>query len=218
MKTIGIMGGMGSYATLYTFKKILDACNYIDNESNYPHIIINNNPKLPSRVRAILYNEKKEELLEGLRNGISALSLCGAKRILIPCNTAHYFYNDIVPKNTNVLNMVRITKDVCTNKYNKIGVLASEGTIKAKIYGEDVIYPDESRWPFLRSIIEDVKRNKVSLNTYRRLTSEINEFKDVDCVILACTEFSVLSKNLNSYHLRYPICDALDEAIKVLIK
>ena len=35
-------------------------------EWDYPRVIIDNNPKLPSRVRAILYNEHKEVIINGM--------------------------------------------------------------------------------------------------------------------------------------------------------
>lgn len=213
--TIGILGGMGSYATLYCFKKILDKTKAA-NESDYPHIIIDNNPKLPSRVRAILYDEKKDELLRGLVKGIQNLSWHGADKILIPCNTAHYFYEDIchaLPE-LDILNMVQIAKDACKG-YKRIGVLASEGTIAAKIYGEDVIYPDESRWPVLRSIIEDVKRNEITNRTIDNLISEICRL-DSDCVILACTEFSVIKDLFATGMANKPVIDSLETAIRAL--
>ena len=62
MKTIGILGGMGSYATADFFKRLIDAFP-AEKEWDRPRILIDNNCVMPSRVRAILYNEKVDELI-----------------------------------------------------------------------------------------------------------------------------------------------------------
>ncbi len=47
-KTIGILGGMGPFATIDLFQKIVqNTPALIDQE--HLHIIINNNPKIPPR-------------------------------------------------------------------------------------------------------------------------------------------------------------------------
>ena len=61
--TIGILGGMGSYATVEIFRRMVEAFP-AEKEWDRPRILIDNNCIMPSRVRAILYNEKREELLE----------------------------------------------------------------------------------------------------------------------------------------------------------
>ena len=58
MNTIGILGGMGSYATVDLFRRLVDAFP-AEKEWDRPRIIIDNNCTMPSRVRAILYNEKR---------------------------------------------------------------------------------------------------------------------------------------------------------------
>ena len=61
--TIGILGGMGSYATLHFFSRILDAFP-AEKEWERPRVIIDNRCTMPSRVRAYLYGERKQELVD----------------------------------------------------------------------------------------------------------------------------------------------------------
>jgi len=90
--------------------------------------------------------------------------------------------------------------DECKKKnYQRIGVLASEGTIVTDTYGKyiehkgfKIAYPPETKFRYMRELIEDVKQNKISINTRTTLIDEINSFNDIDCVILGCTEFSVV--------------------------
>ena len=55
--TIGILGGMGPYATNFFFKRILDLTP-VKMDKDHFHTIIDNNVKIPSRTRAVKYNEQ----------------------------------------------------------------------------------------------------------------------------------------------------------------
>jgi aspartate racemase len=49
-KIIGILGGMGSYATLLYFNNVLLTWD-ANKDWDYTHLIIDNNTKIPSRTR-----------------------------------------------------------------------------------------------------------------------------------------------------------------------
>ena len=226
---IGILGGMGSYATVYAFRKILDKTD-AKKEWDYPRIIIDNNPKLPSRVRAILYNERRSELVEGMCHSIKNLLQYGVGVIFIPCNTAHYFFDDIEKElpSINIFNMITTVLEKCEErKYQHIGVLASEGTIISDTYGKyvknkclKILYPPQAKFGAIREIIEDVKQNRISGRTKTSLVNEINGFNNPDCVVLACTELSVVWDSLNERQKArcvYPVLDALDIGISQIV-
>ena len=228
-KIIGILGGMGSYATVHTFKKMLDKIG-AKKEQDYPRIIIDNNPKLPSRVRAILYNERQDELVKGMCDSIKRLLQYNVGMIFIPCNTAHYFFDDIQKElpSTAIFNMITAVAEKCKEKkYQKIGVLASEGTIISDVYGKytkdkglRMLYPPESKFEAIRDIMEDVKQNRISERTKTSLVNEFNGFSNPDCVVVACTEISVVWDLLNRKQKAscvYPVLDALDIGINKIV-
>lgn len=70
---IGVIGGMGSYATLDFFRRLLEAFP-AKKEWERPRIILDNYCTMPSRVRAILYGERKDELIADLSK--SAMNMC----------------------------------------------------------------------------------------------------------------------------------------------
>lgn len=76
--TIGILGGMGSYATVEIFRRMVEAFP-AEKEWDRPRILIDNNCIMPSRVRAILYNEKREELIQQMSDSINFLAGGGSK-------------------------------------------------------------------------------------------------------------------------------------------
>ena len=71
-ETIGIVGGMGSYATLDFFRRILDAFP-AEKEWDRPRIVIDNRCTMPSRVRAILYQEEKETIVKEMEDAVRGL-------------------------------------------------------------------------------------------------------------------------------------------------
>ena len=148
---IGILGGMGTQAGL-------DFCNKLailyrgKIDQDYPLFLLYNKSNIPGRPESIgihtrnlsnkiknFKNKKKYLLvLKSLINGCKVLKKSKCKFIVIPCNTAHYWYDDLKKKiKLPIINMpkevLNYTKKEC-KKNSIIGLLATEGTIKTGIY------------------------------------------------------------------------------------
>jgi aspartate racemase len=150
-KTIGILGGMGPEATGKLFQEIVSATPASKDQEHIP-IVVYNNPGIPDRTNAILYggeNPVPEIVKAGKR-----LEFSGADFIVIPCNTSHYFFNEIQEHlDIPVLNMIEETASFIKRNYPdsmKVGLLATTGTVKSGIYlnvlakkGIDVITPKD---------------------------------------------------------------------------
>ena len=93
--TIGILGGMGPYATNFFLKRILDLTP-VKLDKDHFHTIIDNNVKIPSRTRAVKYNEQSP--VNDMVNSINNLAKIGCDFVMLPCNSAHYFYNQVSEK------------------------------------------------------------------------------------------------------------------------
>ena len=155
---IGILGGMGTQAGL-DFCNKLAMLNRGKIDQEYPLFILYNKSNIPGRPESIgvqtrtfsalprssknitKYNKVLKSLLEGCRS----LEKSGCKFIVIPCNTAHYWYDDLKKKiNIPIINMPKEvflhTKKIC-KRNTKIGLLATEGTLKTKIY--EKLFKDE---------------------------------------------------------------------------
>lgn len=76
MNTIGVLGGMGSYATCDIFRRLLDAFP-AEKEWERPRILIDNNCTMPSRVRAILYGEHEGRLIQEMSESVESLVRTG---------------------------------------------------------------------------------------------------------------------------------------------
>ena len=161
---IGVVGGMGSYATLDFFRRILQTFP-AEKEWDRPRVIIDNFCTMPSRVRAVLYNERRDELVEDLYNSIRKMLEMGATRIILACNTSHIFLPQIlnlIPNAKNaVLNIIDLCgKEIQSKGIDSIDLIASEGTILSGIYNETfnrygihVNSPNEDQFSELRGFI-----------------------------------------------------------------
>ena len=148
---IGILGGIGTQAGL-DFCNKLAMLNRGKSDQEYPLFMLYNKSNIPGRPESIgvqtkslstiprsSKNTKKyNNVLKSLLDGCKSLEKSGCKFIVIPCNTAHYWYEDLKKKiKIPIINMPKEvfieTKKSC-KKNSKIGLLATEGTLKTEIY------------------------------------------------------------------------------------
>ncbi|RMF18851.1 MAG: aspartate/glutamate racemase family protein, partial [Candidatus Dadabacteria bacterium] len=111
---IAVLGGMGSYSTLHFFEELLRAFP-AEKEWQRPRIVIDNNCVLPSRVRAVLYDERRNELVSGMAASITWLMQVDPDCIAIPCNTAHLFLPEVAQQadTSRVVDMIDVTLEHC---------------------------------------------------------------------------------------------------------
>ena len=109
---IGILGGMGTQAGL-DFCNKLAMLNRGKSDQEYPLFMLYNKSNIPGRPESIgaqtkslstiprtSKNTKKyNRVLKSLLDGCKSLEKSGCKFIVIPCNTAHYWYEDLKKKN-----------------------------------------------------------------------------------------------------------------------
>lgn len=196
-KVIGVLGGYGPYATNDFYRLMLNAIN-AKKDWDYPHVIIDSNPRIPSRARAFLYNE--ESPIPYMMQGIERLKNAGADFFICPCNTAHYFLRQIDQFPLPFLDMVNLTlQQVVSDNVKKIGILGSEVTVMTNLYKEKLIennieVENVNRIEDVRFIIEAGKQNKHLDEARKLMLSLIDEFqkKGADAVIYACTELPII--------------------------
>ncbi len=90
---IGILGGMGPLATADFFSKVIAATPATGDADHVP-LLIQSDPRIPSRPEAIL--RAGESPLPALLAGRDRLIAAGAVALAMPCNTAHFWFNELV--------------------------------------------------------------------------------------------------------------------------
>jgi len=213
---IGILGGMGTQAGLDFCNKL--AILYrgkIDQE--YPLFLLYNKSNIPGRPESIgvqtkglsnrpndKISERKYSLvLKSLLNGCKVLKKSKCKFIVIPCNTAHYWYDDLRKRiNLPMINMpqevFKYTLKKCKKK-SKIGLLETDGTIKTGVYNKffdknyKLIIPNNIiQKKSVNKAIRLVKMGKVKAAS-KIIKTAIDYLIKKRCkkIILGCTELPI---------------------------
>ncbi len=137
-KVIGILGGMGPEATLRCFAHIL-AQTPAQSDQEHLRVIIDDNPKIPDRTRAILGQGPSPvaALLESCR----ALERAGADFIIIPCVTAHFFFRELADQSplpiASLLEVVGRAVAQARPPIRRVGLLGTNGTVRSGIFQEE---------------------------------------------------------------------------------
>lgn len=197
---IGVLGGMGTYATVHFFQQYADVFE-AKKEFDRPRMIIDNRCTMPSRVRAFLYNEKVDELINEMTDSMQNLVDSGCTHIVLACNTSHLFLPEIYKKVPSLENKVINIIKQCVSTIQNDGVkevylLGSEGIIDSSIYqnalekyGIKCIVPKKDEYRLIRQCIEAVKQNMYNEDTKNIFVELVNRY---DTCILGCTELPIL--------------------------
>jgi len=196
---IGILGGMGTQAGL-DFCNKLTMLNRGKIDQKYPLFILYNKSDIPGRPENL---HKYNKVLKSLVKGCLLLQDSKCKFIVIPCNTAHYWYNDLQKKiKIPIINMPKEVylhaKNNC-KKNSKIGILATEGTLKTNIYNKffykrfTLVSPNKTlQINSVNKAIKYVKMGKIK-NAEKAIKPAINYLIKMKCnkIILGCTELPI---------------------------
>ena len=130
---IGVLGGMGTYATIHLFQQYAEVFE-AEKEWDRPRMIIDNRCTMPSRVRAFLYNENVDQLVSEMADSMKRLKEAGCTRILLACNTSHLFLPAVYEKVPGLEPLVVHIIKECVETIKRDGVkevyvLGTEGTI-----------------------------------------------------------------------------------------
>ena len=196
---IGILGGMGTQAGL-DFCNKLAKLNKGKTDQKYPLFVLYNKSNIPGRPENL---HKYNKVLNSLLNGCKFLEKNKCKFIVIPCNTAHYWYEDLQKKIK--IPIISMPREVYLHavkrcrKNSKIGLLATEGTIKTGVYSKffnkkfKLIHPNKSiQFKNVNKAIKLVKMGKIK-NAAKAIKPAVNFLIKMKCkkIILGCTELPI---------------------------
>ena len=196
---IGILGGMGTQAGL-DFCNKLAKLNRGKLDQKYPMFILYNKSNIPERPKNL---KKYYNVLNALIDGCKMLQRNKCKFIVMPCNTAHFWYDDVQKKMD--VPILSIPKEVYkntkknTSKNSKIGLLATEATLNNNIYHKfflkdyDLISPNKNlQKNSVNKAITLVKKGRVK-EAEKILRPAVNQLIKKKCkkIILGCTELPI---------------------------
>ncbi|MGX5377189.1 aspartate/glutamate racemase family protein [Ligilactobacillus sp. LYQ135] len=197
-----IIGGMGTMATesyIHQLNKRIVA----HQDQDYLNYILVNHATVPDRTTYLLDNTKPSPY-PSLAEDIKQQATLKPDFFTLPCNTAHYFYDDL-QKLTDIpiLHMPREAVKEIGKKYpnvKRIGLLATHGTIVDHVYeneikkaGYEYVGPTDSIQAKVNELIyTDIKEhNYVDRQLFHGLVATMLNEMNADVVILGCTELSL---------------------------
>jgi len=210
-KVVGILGGMGPEATMELFRRVVKLTP-AKKDQEHLRIIIDNNPKIPDRSRAML--EGGESPLPLAAETARNLERAGASFIVIPCNTIHHYIDGIRESvRIPVLSMVELSVErlASTPEVKRVGIVATTGTIKSVLYrralvakGLEPIEPDDKTQEKVMEAIYRVKARGVDEEAKAMLSEVVERLRGIgaDALLIGCTELSLLHEELGREGLK----------------
>lgn len=163
-KSVGIIGGMGSFATCDFFYRLVSSFP-AEKEWDRPRILIDNRCTMPSRVRAILYNENYDLVLSNLVDSTEHLLDSGADILgvdLPVCSVSRTKYGTYPEYHTSKDDLNLISPEGFAGEYEVMtkSLLVLENNFKYRInvfcepqLGKRGLYPTISQKGSYSSII-----------------------------------------------------------------
>jgi aspartate racemase len=205
-KVLGVLGGMGPLATVDFLHKLIEETPAMRDQDHLP-VIAWSVPQIPERVPAITGNG--ESPLPALLEGIRTLKQAGAAAIAIPCNTAHYWYADMVREGgLPILHIADAAlAELAARRISgkTVGLIATKGTLAAGFFQErlaarglqHITNTDADIDELVLPAIVHVKRNELDAAA-KLLGTAVEKLmaNGAGGVILACTETPVVLDRL----------------------
>lgn len=202
-----VIGGMGTMATeLYV--KMINRKTPATNDQEYLDYILVNYSTIPDRSSYIM-DTSKPNPLPHLQEVIAQQSQLQPDFFTLTCNTAHYFYQDLVQStDIPILHMPALAiESIKMASGTRVGIIGTEGTIKNKIYdpfiekaGYVAVHPSLQIQQKVSTLIFDkIKaKNELDKELYYEILDEMFTDFNCDILVLGCTELS-LSEDADPY-------------------
>ena len=204
---LGVLGGMGPLATVDFMGKLV-AETPAEADVDHVPIVVYSVPQIPSRPRAILGGGPSP--FPAMLAGMRVLRQAGAQLVAMPCNTAHYWYDDLMREGR--LPIVHIADATCEEIAalgckGKIGILGTDATIETRLFQERLearglqcIIPSAIELSeLILPAIEAVKGHDLERgHQLARRACEALRSAGAEAIVLGCTELPVAIQSAKS--------------------
>ncbi len=226
-RVLGVLGGMGPLASAQFMLRLTLLTPATHDQEHIPTVLWSD-PRVPDRTRGKLAGG--EDPLPWLLRGIDGLRQAGCGAIVIPCNTAHGWYESmvqaagvpiphIVDAAAADLRRIGVTRGV-------IGLMGTQATLTMRLYQErlegqgwDCLVPTQDQMDRLVTpAIALVKANRVA-EAFAPLAEVVNHLagRGAAAVVLGCTEIPLGIQAGSASVLKAPVVDTIDALARVAI-
>jgi aspartate racemase len=224
MKRLGVLGGMGPAASAEFLVRLINQTPAKKDQDHIPTILWSDS-RVPDRSTSMRNGD--DAPLPYLIEGVQGLKNAGCTCIVIPCNTAHFWFHEL-NKHARIIHIVDSVADALRNVKvinTTIGVMGTQATIELGLYqyklnklGWDCIVPSKEEMNTLvQPAINLVKANNI-VDAHPMLMNVINSLIDrgAESVILGCTEIplSITEDTVRGI----PVINSIDSLVKAAIQ
>ena len=224
VKKLGILGGMGPAASAEFVNRLIAQTSASCDQEHIPFVLWSD-PRVPDRSTSL---RNKDDLpLSWLLNGIQGLKSAGCNCIVIPCNTAHFWFDEMKKQaswNSKIIHIVDSVVDALqdVNVTNStIGIIGTQATIELGLYqyklnklGWNCITPTKEEMDTLvQPAINLIKANNNEA-AQPLIMTVVNRLIDsgAKAVVLGCTELPLAVKQAEEKGI--PLINSIDSLVK----
>lgn len=216
---VGVLGGMGPQATVDFLEKVI-AQTPADSDQEHVPILVSVIPQIPDRTAA--FRGEGASPLQAMLACADRLKRSGAELLVIPCNTAHLWYDEI--QSTIGLPMIHIVDaaldEVCAQvgERGRVGLLATDATVASGLYVNRAAQRASAapiRWllPTAQEMLDwvtpgiaAIKSGNLAEGEHRlRLAAQAMKERGASALVLGCTEIPLV---LRADNIGMPVVDA----------
>lgn len=224
IKRLGILGGMGPAASAEFINRLIDQTPAKSDQEHIPFVLWND-PTIPDRSTSLI---NRDDLpWAKLKRGIQGLKNSDCDHIVIPCNTAHFWYDRLVDLGVPIIHIVDSVVDELKSQgitSGTIGIIGTKATMQFGLYQEhfrkldySCITPSTLEMDTLvQPAIDLIKANNL-LAAQELLLEAIRNLHvwNVDAVVLGCTELPLAIRDLQ-YNGK-PLVNSIDSLVKSVL-
>jgi aspartate racemase len=195
-RRVGVLGGMGPLATQAFYGELIRATEAESDQDHIP-VVVDADPSISDRTAFLLGAgaDPRPAIMAAARR----LELAGAELLVMPCNTAHAFEDEL--RQTIAVPLVpwvdTVSDAIAGHGSAPVAILATTGTLRAAMYQRalaqrDVatLVPGDREQEQVMSVVYGVKRGEFGVRLRQRLleVAETMAGAGARSLLLACTE------------------------------
>ena len=221
-KRLGILGGMGPAASAEYITRLIQQTQANCDQEHIPFVLWNE-PRTPDRSTSLRNGDDRP--LPYLLQGIQVLKAIGCSLIVIPCNTAHFWYDELIKLRVPIVHIVdSVAYSLCDAGVNSgtIGIMGTQATIELGLYQNHLtdwncIVPTQDEMNNIVQPAIDLVKAGDMVKSHTMLMSVVDSLiaRGAKAVVLGCTEIPLAVREDN-YH-GFPLINSIDSLVKVAI-
>ena len=201
-KTAGVIGGMGPEATVDFMSRVL-ALTPAKADQDHVRMIVHNNPQVPDR--QVDTPEQHTAVMAALAVMASDLEQIGADFLVMPCNTAHGFLDEVCATSgipfisiiDETVTAVRLAKSDAT----RVGLLATDVCLASDLYQRalgaadlTVLLPSPIGQSTIMELVFRIKAGEQGPDVVAAMHRQADELirQGAEVVIAGCTEIPLV--------------------------